>query len=329
MSNKPSRAQVHIDSGLTNISIAYIQNQDNFVADKVFPIVDVMHASDEYFVFNMGDFNRDEAKDRAPATESAGGDFGLTTDTYSIKVKAFHKDVAWQTSKNADFDLERAATEYVTQKMLIAKEKQFVSSYMTTGVWGYQRTGGTSGSLASGEVVRWSDYANSDPIGDVENAAEAIQAKTGFRPNKMVMGRRVYNKLKNHPDLIDRINGGATTDKPAMVVRALMAQIFEVDEILVLDAIENTAKEGQTATTDFIGGKNVLLAYAAPSPSLMAPSAGYMFSWNGYLEGVKNGVAITKMEVPLAKADRIEGEIARVAKLVAADMGSYFSAIVA
>lgn len=329
MSNKPSRAQVHIDSGLTNISIAYIQNQDNFIADKVFPIVDVMHASDEYFVFNMGDFNRDEAKDRAPATESAGGDFTLTTDSYSIKVKAFHKDVAWQTGKNADFDLERAATEYVTQKMLIAKEKQFTSSFMATGLWGYQRIGDVNASVGTGEVTYWSDYANSDPIGDVEAAAEAIQAKTGFRPNKMVMGRRVYNKLKNHPDFIDRINGGATTDKPAMVVRALMAAIFEVDEILVLDAIENTAKEGQTAVTDFIGGKNVLLVYAAPSPSLMSPSAGYTFSWNRYLEGVKNGIAITKKEVPLANADRIEGEIARVQKLVAADMGAYFSGIVA
>ncbi len=328
MANKPSRGAVHIDSGLTNISIAYIQSADNFIADRVFPIVEVQNASDEYFIFNMGDFNRDEAKDRAPATESAGGDFTLTTDTYSIKVKAFHKDVPWQTEANADFDLERAATEYVTQKMLIAKEKQFVSSYVTAGIWGYQRSGDASGSVGSGEVLQWND-ANSSPITDVEDAALAIQAKTGFRPNKLILGAKVYSKLKNHPDFLERVNGGATTDKPAKVLRSLMAAMFEVDEVLVMDAIENTAKEGQTATTDFISARHALLVYAAPRPSLMAPSAGYTFRWNKYLGSSKQGIWIKKFEMQKLEADRVEGSIAQAQKLVASDLGAFFQNIVA
>ena len=328
MSNKPSRGSVHIDAGLTNISIAYIQSADNFVADKVFPIVDVQHASDEYFIFNMGDFHRDEAKDRAPATESAGGDFTLTTDTYSIKVKSFHKDVPWQTEANADFDLKQAATEYVTQKMLIAKEKQFIASFMATSIWGYQRAGDASGSVGSGEVLHWSD-ANSAPITDVENAAYAIQMKTGFRPNKLVLGAKAYSALKNHPDFLERVNGGATTDKPAKVVRALMAQMFEVEEILVMGAIENTAKEGQTASTDFMSARNALLVYAAPRPNLMALSAGYTFRWNKYLGASKNGIWMKDFEMEQLEADRIEGSIAEAQKLVAADAGAYFSNIVA
>lgn len=330
MSNKPTRAQVHVDSALTNISVAYAQDDKSFVADKVFPIVPVDHASDEYFVFNMGDFQRDEAKDRAPGTESAGGDYGLTTATYSCKVKAFHKDVPDQVRRNADnaVDPDRAATVFVTQKMLIAKEKQFVSSFMQTGVWGYQRIGDAQGSVGSGEVVFWNDYTNSDPIADVEDACTAVQAKTGFRPNKLVIGRRVYNKLKNHPDFVDRIKGGATTEKPAFVIRRIMAELFELDEVLVMDAVENTAKEGQTANTDFIGGKSALLVYAAPNPGIMTPSAGYTFSWNQYIGAAAQGIAVSKFRMEHLKSDRVEGEIAFDQKLVAGELGAYFSAVV-
>jgi hypothetical protein len=34
-------SQVHIDQPLTNLTVAYLQSQDNFIADKVFPNVPV------------------------------------------------------------------------------------------------------------------------------------------------------------------------------------------------------------------------------------------------------------------------------------------------
>jgi hypothetical protein len=40
-------SQVHIDAPLTNLTTAYVQSQDNFIADKVFPIVGVEKQSDK------------------------------------------------------------------------------------------------------------------------------------------------------------------------------------------------------------------------------------------------------------------------------------------
>lgn len=331
MSNKPTASSVHVDSALTNMSVAYAQSADAFVADKVFPVVPTAHKSDEYFVYAMGDFNRDEAQDRGPATESAGGGYGLTTATFSCRVKAFHHDVADQVRANSDpaHDPDRAATVFVTHKMLIAKEKQFVSSFMATSLWGYQRIGDSNGAVGSGEVCHWSDYTNSDPIGDIEAACLAVQAKTGYRPNKLVLGAKVYSKLKNHPDFVDRIKGGATTEKPAFVVRQIMAALFEVDEVLVMGGVENTAKEGQTATTDFISARSALLVYAAPTPGIMMPSAGYTFSWNQYTGVSADGISIYSFRMEQLRADRVEGEIAFDQKLVAADLGAYFSNVIA
>ena len=102
---QPNINSVHVDAILTNISVAYLQNQDNFIADKVFPVIPVDKKSDKYFTYTKNDWFRDEAQRRAPGTESAGGGYNLSTGTYSADVWAFHKDVDDQTVANADAPL--------------------------------------------------------------------------------------------------------------------------------------------------------------------------------------------------------------------------------
>ena len=69
---QPTASSVHVNAPLTSISIAFLQDQSGFVARKVFPAVPVNKQSDRYYIYDRGDFNRDEMKERAPATESAG-----------------------------------------------------------------------------------------------------------------------------------------------------------------------------------------------------------------------------------------------------------------
>jgi hypothetical protein len=166
---QPNINSVHVDAILTNISIAYLQNQDNFIADKVFPVIPVDKKSDKYFQYTKNDWFRDEAQRRAPGTESAGGGYNLSTGTYSADVYAFHKDVDDQTVANADAPLNplREATEFVTRRMMLRKELQFVTDFFTTGVWA-DDVDGVAGAPSSGETKQWSDYTSSDPISDIE-----------------------------------------------------------------------------------------------------------------------------------------------------------------
>ncbi len=97
----PTKNQAHIDKALTNISVAYMQDESSFIADKVFPRIPVRKQSDVYFVYNKGDFFRDEARVRAGASESVGGDYGVeAADPYYCRVHAFHKDVTEQDRAN-------------------------------------------------------------------------------------------------------------------------------------------------------------------------------------------------------------------------------------
>jgi hypothetical protein len=331
----PTAGAVHVDSALTNISIAFLQNANNFVASSVFPNVPVDKQSDRYFTFDRGDFNRDEAQIRAPGTESAGGGYTLdNTPTYFANVYAFHKDIPDQIVANADqaVDLERAAAEFVSHKLLIKKERDFVTNYMSPSVWTNDYDGVSSSSPSANQATHWSDATNGTPIENIRSAKSTILQSTGFMPNTLVMGQQVMDALVDHPDIVDRVkySGGVGNGNPAMVNEQTLAALFGVERVLVSRAIYNTADEGASNSHSFITGKDCLLTYSAPTPSLMAPSAGYTFSWTGYLGGGNSfGMATKRMRMDHLESERVEGAIAMDMKLVSADLGFFWDGIVA
>jgi len=324
----PTPAQMHIDRLLTNLSVAYIQNEQNFVAAQVFPIVPVQKQSDRYVIYDRGDFFRDEAQQRAAGTESAGGDYNIdTTPSYFATKWAYHKEVTEDDRANADQPLmpDRDATTFVTQKLLLKREIVWAQNYFNTGIWSNE-SDGVASSPSSSQVLQWNDAA-SVPIDDISNAKVQIAGTTGFDANVLVIGYPVFWALKNHPTVLDRIKytqkGIVTTD--------LLAQLFEVDKVVVAKAVVNTAAKGADESNTFILGKNALLAYAAPNPGIQQPSAGYIFSWTG-LEGAgAYGQRMLRIPMPWrgAGTERVEGEMAFDAKMVAADMGFFFNGVVA
>ena len=53
-------SQVHIDQPLTNLTIAYLQSQDNFIADKVFPNVAVDKKTNKFYEYDRENFFRNK-----------------------------------------------------------------------------------------------------------------------------------------------------------------------------------------------------------------------------------------------------------------------------
>jgi len=326
---QPGMADVHVDRPLTNISLAFIQSREGFVADRVFPMLPVQKISDKYYTYDRGMFNRDEMEKRAPGTESAGATYKISTDSYSCDVWALHVNIADQIRANADNPInpDREGTEFLSLKALIRREKAWASDFFTTGVWTYGRVGVSGAPVAGTSVQLWNEAA-STPIEDIRLGIRTVHESTGFRPNVLTLGRQVYDTLLDHPDLVGRVDRGQTTG-PALVMRQTLAALFEVEEVLVMDSIVNSAAEGAANVHAFIGGKNALLSYRPASPGLMTPSAGYTFTWQGLLGGGVLGSRISRFRMETLKADRLEIEQAFDQKKVAADLGFFFSAVIA
>lgn len=314
---QPTQNQVHVDAILTNISTAYMQKAENFVATRVFPVVPVSKQSDKFYTYTKNDWFRDEAQRRADATESAGGGYNLSTDSYQADVYAFHKDIGDQTRANADapINVDREAAEFVTSRMLLKMETQFVSSFFTTSVWA---TDSTPSNL-------WSDYTSSDPIGDIETGKRTILSTTGYEPNTLLLGYDTFIQLKNHPDLIDRIKYTSSQ----VLSESLMASLFGVPRVMVAKNIKATNNEGATGAYAFNYGKHALLTYSAPSAGLLQPSGGYIMSWTGVSQGLGSTIGISRMRMEQFKADRIEAEVAFDMKVIGTDLGYFFNSCVA
>lgn len=322
---QPTISDVHIDAILTNISVAYMQRAENMIADKVFPVVPVDKKSNKYFTYDKNDWFRDEAQRRAPGTESSGGGYNLSTDTYSADVFAFHKDVDDQTLANADTPLNplREAAEFVTSRLLLRREIQFISDFMTTGVWATDATG-VAASPTGDEFVQWSDYTNSDPIEDIEEAKEDILSTTGYEANTLVLGYQAYRQLKNHPDIVDRYK--YTTS--SVITEEMLARLFGVNRILVAKSVRATNDEGLAPAMGFNFGKSACLLHVAPNPGLMTPSAGYIFAWTGVSGGLNATIGTSQFRMESLKAARIEAEVAFDNKVVADDLGYFFASCV-
>lgn len=324
---QPTLNDVHVDAILTNISIAYMQDRDNFIADKVFPVIPVDKKSDKFFTYTKNDWFRDEAQRRAPATESAGGGYNLSTDTYSADIFAFHKDVPDQIVANADAPLNplREAAEFVTHRLLLRRELQFVTDFMSAGVWG-TTIAGTAGTATSGyTATQWSNYTSSDPIEDVEAGKAQILSNTGMEANTLVLGYEVFRQLKNHPDLVDRIKYTSSQT----ITADMIAAMFDIPRVIVSKAIKATNAEGATQAYAFATGKTAMLCHVAPNPGLMTPSAGYTFSWTGVSGGLGQVIGTSQFRMDSIRASRVEAEMAFDNKVIGSDLGYFWNTIVA
>lgn len=319
---QPGLGTVHVNRPLTNISVAYLQTADMFIASKVFPRVPVPNKSDQYYTYPKEYWHRSEARKRAPGTESAGSGWSQSTATFDCDVIAVHKDIDDQIARNADapLDLERDATQWVTHQLLIKQEVDWVGTFFAASTW----TGSTTGAdITVGST--W-DVDSSTPIEDVSAQTIAITKNTGRKPNTLVIGPEVLDALRHHPDILDRIK---YTQRGVVTVE-LLAALFDVERVLVPYAVQNTAAEGAaSATMAYLYGKNALLVYTPSSPGLLTPAGGYTFTWTGYLGNSPSGMAITRWYEQRLKATRVEGEMVYDHKVVAADVGAYFASCVA
>jgi hypothetical protein len=314
------------------ISVAYLQDETFYVADKAFPVVPVEHQTDVYFKFSKDDFLRDEAQLRADATESAGGGFNLTSSSsYTANVWAYHKDLGPQTRNNADpaVNLDIAITKFVMQKLLIRRERFWSTQYIKTGLWGTDNTGTAGGTPGTTTPAYWNDDANGDPFTDIAVGQTTILQNTGYEANTLLLTWPVYQALRKHPLVIDRIKYTTRADA-VKITPDLLAAAFDVDRVLVSKAVYNTASEGNTFSGSFINGKNALLCHVAPEPGLMLPTAGYTFAWRGF-SGLNNmGVRVSQIPLPWLGLEtvRTEGEMAFDMQAVSTDLGYYWSGIV-
>jgi len=261
----PEPENVHIDQVLTNISIMY--RNAAYVGTQIMPIVPVKKKSDIYYIYDSkADRFRIPKTLRAPKTESRTVDWKVTTDGYVCDEHALNDLIDDIEKDNADkpLNLEVDTVEFLTDILQLGLEMR-IKDMLETSLSANAPTSGV-----------WSDYTeagDTDPISDIEIGKAAIHAVIFREPNVLLLGKAVYDKVRHHPKILERIK----YSQKGVVDTDLLATLFGIEKVIVGKAGYNTAKEGKTAVLSYLWAKNAILAYVEPKPGIKKFSLGYTF----------------------------------------------------
>jgi hypothetical protein len=268
MGSTTGHSDLHIDKLLSQMALDY--RPEGFIADQIMPIVDVDKQSDYYSDFSRADKMRVEDTKRAPDTEARRIEIGVGSGTFFCTNYALQAPVTLEDQKNADpvflDKIINGRTELVMDKLLLDWELRVATQVTNTS------------NVGSSSAVSSAWNGAGAPIDDLNTAIDNVRFSNGVRPNKMVFGLAAWLSFRRDSTIRNLIFG--TNNGGGYPSTAQVAQLFEIDDILIGGAFRNTGQEGQSESLSAIWGDDVLVYYAPPTPNRERPSFAYSFRWN-------------------------------------------------
>ena len=316
-------------TALSNMALAYFQSDANSFAKTMFPICPVTLSSDNYYIFDKEDLLRDNWHRKPAYGKVDPAVLSEHIETYACQVDQMIMgiDQIRQTDLTRRMgprtaDPKQQRTKTMAGQANIHQDRIFANKYFKSGVWKQEFSGVDTTTPTDKQFIKFSN-GNSDPVAFVDEKKTAIHGETGRMPNRLALGVNVFNALKKHPAILERVKYGGSTANPASVTLNVLAQLFEVDRVTVPLSIMNKAELGQEADMQYIGDPNAFLAYATDTPSIEEPSAGYIFTWdmlgNGNIFPVLNYLGENGTH-----SEFIEGLMAMDMKKTADDLAMFF-----
>lgn len=261
------------DEVLTNVLLAYPQT--GFIAEEILPTVNVDALTGVAYKFDNSSQRTPESTEREGLARAQRVDFNLTEVAFGpLKEHSLEIGIPEQVMKRYKSPLapETNATNNISKRLKVEKEV-LVRDFITDAAK-YP----TSNKTILAGTAKFSDNA-SDPVGVFQTARTAVQLGCGNAANFAVVPQAVIDRLKVHPQLVDRIRYAARVSEAEML--SVIADIMGVQKIYVGSAVQNSAKEGLADSRSFIWAKDVVFGYKSEVPAIEELSFGYLLQLEG------------------------------------------------
>lgn len=238
-----------VDAEMTGVAIAY--HNDKYIADSVLPRKPVGKQNFKYKSFSKGTFLTIPETMVGRTGKPNQVELGYTETDSSTIDHALDDPVPIVDVENAppDYNPYLSAAEFVTDLIELDREKRVADMVLNANNF-------AAGNKATLSGTSQFSHADSTPISTIMTAIDACF----YRPNKAVMGRAVWTQLAQHEDIVGAVQRNSGTK--GIANRQAVAELFELDEILVGEGWYNTAAPGQTVSISRLWGKSLLLFYS-------------------------------------------------------------------
>ena len=240
-----------VDPVLVGITLAY--RNPRYIADEVLPRVPVGREEFKYWKYPEDEAFR--VPDTKVGRRSRPNEIVLTatestasTEDYGLEDAVPNDDIRNAPANHSPVD---RATVQLTEYILIDREQRVANLVFNSSSYASANVTTLSG------TSQWSDQANSDPVDAITAALDVPLV----RPNIMVLGRAVWTKLRTHPKVVAAVKPAGAREASGVAMRQAVAELFELEEVLVGEAWINTAKKGQAASISRVWGKHCALLF--------------------------------------------------------------------
>lgn len=216
-------------------------NQAGYIGHKVLPVMEVQSASGVFGRIPLEQLLQQRETLRAPGGGYARGNWTFTTDSYACVEHGAEEPVDDNEAKMYAeyFQAEQVSAMRAYDAVLGNAEKRVADAVFNAVT--FSPTSVTN---------EWDDLTNATPIDDVEARVQNIFDTTGMRADTLIISWKVFRNLRRCSQIIDRIEsaGAGNATKASDVTEQMLAQVFDLQNILVAGSAYNSAAEGQTAS---------------------------------------------------------------------------------
>jgi hypothetical protein len=251
-----ARLPYTVDPEYTGLAISY--RNGLMIADRVLPRVLV--GQEDFYYQLMTKSERFTIPDTAIGRKGVANQVefsGTRTQSYTLD-RGLGYTVPQKDIDNAPVGYDPVAyhVELTTELIVLDREKRVADLIFDADTYPAANKVQLSGNH------QWDEYAqtDSDPIEDIMTGLESCM----IRPNLMAIGRAPWSKLARHPEIVKAVNGNSGDSGIAR--RQQVAELFELEEILVGEGWYNSSQEGQTASYSRLWGNHCALLYVPMNP---------------------------------------------------------------
>lgn len=281
-------------------------NMRAMVATQVMPVREVTYAHGTYPAVTLkqlmansigrSDTGTGQELTRAPKGEYFRDELEFVERTYATREYGIEGPVDENEAAHYASMLDHEATTamWLRHRMLIAQERRVATEAFST-------TRFTAQTAAAS--VAWSTPATADPIGDVLVAKLDVVATYGMWPDTMVINRIAWNYLRETDQIRTRVHGQGSgqPDRARNISRGVVADILDLDEIIVAEAVEDTANANAAFAGAHIWADDALVFKKIRGNNIREIGLGHTLHWSA--DGSQPAGMVEEYREPQSRAN--------------------------
>lgn len=284
-------------------------DRQGFIGARVLPILSVDKGSGPFGKIPVEQLLQNRETARAPGSGYSRGIWKFETDSFAVEEHGAEEPIDDREAQlyRDFFDAEIVAAERARDVVLRNAEKRIAAAIFNTTTW-------TGVSLTTAVSTEWSNASSGVPITDVNAARQKVWDGCGLWPNALIINRRVFNNLRVNAQVKDAIasSGAGFATRARDITVQQLAEVFDLDYILVAGSAKNTANEGQAAAFSEIWDKEyAMVCRIATSNDIKEPCLGRTFMWMEGGSAPDNGMELPAI-VETYRDETVRSDIVRV-----------------